>query len=393
MKRCWIHIGMPKTGTTSVQKNLAKVKKPAGWRYLTVGDRPNMGEALYAMFHPEPHQFHWFLKRGESRQQVEERGAVFRKELRKAITECAEEVCIISAEILSIFKHEGIVALRDFLEPLVDEIRIIGYARPPGAFKTSMFQQQVKHGTNQFKINTISPHYRAKFKKFDEIFGRENVILRKFDPSNFPNHCIVADFCQQIGIQFPETTHILNSNESLSREACGILYAYRKFGPGYGVGKNVIKENAWVIRTLLGMRGTKLRFSKSLIDQALKKEKDDILWMEKRLGVSLDERDLGEGGAISTETELLTIHRSSCEEFAVRCKEIHGIELALDMLPAGELVDPVEVAKFVETYREICRKVIRKKLRRKHLKERQIKYRLLRFFDKTMSFCVRRFQH
>ncbi|HEX7261609.1 MAG TPA: hypothetical protein VF258_07310 [Luteolibacter sp.] len=390
MKRCWIHIGMPKTGTTSVQKNLAKVKKPAGWRYLVVGDRPNMGEALYAMFHPEPHQFHWFLKRGETRQQVEERGVVFRDELRKAITECKEEVCIISAEILSIFKPEGIVALRDFIEPLVDEIRIIGYARPPGAFKTSMFQQQVKHGTNQFRIDNISPHYRAKFNKFDKIFGRENVNLRKFDPGSFPNNCIVADFCQQIGIQLPEKTEILSSNESLSREACGILYAYRKFGPGYGVGANVIKENAWVIRTLLGMQGTKLKFSKSVIDQALKKEKDDTLWMENRLGVSLEERDLGGGGEISTETELLTIRRCSCEEFARCCKELHGIELALDTLPAGELVDPAEVAKIVETYRGICGKLVRKRLRRKLSKRERSKSGFRGFLDRAISFCARR---
>jgi hypothetical protein len=383
---------MPKTGTTSVQKNLAEVKNPKGWRLLTVGGLGNMGGALYAMFHPDPHEFHWFVKRGESRQQVEDRGARLRKELKAAIEECGEEVCVISAEVLSIFRPKGIVALRDFLEPLVDEIRIIGYVRPPVAFNMSMFQQQVKHGTNKFQIGSITPSYRKKFEKFDEIFGRENVRLRKFDPVNFPGQCIVSDFCQQIGILFPADVPILNANESLCREACGILYAYRKFGPGYGVGENVIRENNWLIRTLLAMQGTKLRFSKSVIDQALEYEKDDIHWMEERLGVSLEELDLGEDGEIAHEDDLLTIKRLSCEEFEKRCQQIHGIRLQPDLIPASETVDPAEVAQFVETYRKIFGALIRKKQKRKLLKERLAKSSLRLFFDKTTHFFTRRFQ-
>ena len=84
MKRCWIHIGMHKTGTTSVQVNLAKVKKPKGWRFLTVGGSANMGQALYAMFSPEPHKFHWFVKRGKTPEEVAEEGASSRSSRTRA---------------------------------------------------------------------------------------------------------------------------------------------------------------------------------------------------------------------------------------------------------------------------------------------------------------------
>ena len=82
-------------------------------------------------------------------------------------------------------------------------MRVIGYVRPPVAFKTSLFQQRVKHGLGAFNIDGIRPKYRKRFRKFDTVFGTGNVTLRKFDPATFPDRCVVRDFCQQLGIPAP----------------------------------------------------------------------------------------------------------------------------------------------------------------------------------------------
>lgn len=367
MKRCWIHIGMHKTGTTSVQVNLAKVKNPKGWRFLTVGGSPNMGQALYAMFSPEPHKFHWFVKRGKTAEEVAEEGARLRRRLRKAIRRCDRENIIISGEALSLVEDEGIVALREFLKPLCDEVRIIGYVRSPMAFRMSIFQQQMKHGKDTFNVADIKLRYRKKFGKFDEAFGRENVILRKFDPASFTHQCIVADFCEQIGIEPLPRDEISRANESLSREACGILYAYRKFGPGYGVGESVIRENIRVIAPLLAMRGAKFKVSEAIVKVGLDLEKKDIRWMEKRLGASLREDLKDDGTEVASEEDLLTVSRASCEQFAARFLEIHGIAIPAEKIPAGDPVDPRRVAEFVDYCRTLCREKIEteRTLRRK----------------------------
>ena len=99
MKRCWIHIGMHKTGTTSVQSNLADTPDPDGWTILKTGGRPNMGMALYAMFATEPHKFHLFAKKGLSEQQVAEKGERLRRQLRKSIKRTTAETVVISAAI------------------------------------------------------------------------------------------------------------------------------------------------------------------------------------------------------------------------------------------------------------------------------------------------------
>lgn len=361
MKRCWLHIGMHKTGSSSVQHNLAKINNPSGWRLFSIGGRPNMGPALHAMVSREPHKCHWFSKTGEGADEVTLKGGKWREELTKAIADLTEENFIISAEALSTFSKKDIETLRDFLAPLCDEIRVIGYVRPPIAFKTSRFQENVKHGNGVFNIADIKLNYRSKFEKFDMVFGRSNVILRKFDPAAFPNRCLVADFCQETGIVLPTGTRIRRINESLSREACGILYAYRKFGSGYGVGKDVIKENIHTVKPLLATPGAKFKVSMSIIDPALALEKKDIEWMEKRLGVSLAEPDFDENSGVSSEEELLTVLQATCTEYAAQFRKMYGVDLPAELIPTADPVDPVQVARLVEASREICREIIQNK--------------------------------
>lgn len=358
MKRCWIHIGMHKTGTTSVQKGLAKIKKSKNWKILKVGGSPNMGPSLHAMFATDAHKFHWFVKEGKGPKKIAKMGARLRERMRDVIIKSEVENIIISAEALTLLDYADVVSMQKFLAPYFDEIRIIGYIRPPIAYKMSMFQQQVKHGKSNFLISGTKLNYRKRFEKYDEIFGKENVILKKFDPSSFPNSCIIADFSKEIGITLPEKHSFKKANTSLSREACGMLYAYRKFGPGYGVGKEVVLENKYMILPLMAMEGKKFKVSKAVAIDSIAQEHEDILWAEGRLGQSLAENVEDEGTEVQDEKDLLTISRSSCEAYAAKFEEIHKIPVSLNNLPAGDPVDPAKVASFMEYCRGLCRQKI-----------------------------------
>jgi hypothetical protein len=363
MKRCWIHVGMHKTGTTSVQVNLSKSKMPRGWRFLSVGGSANMGQSLYAMFATEPHKFHWFIKRGQSAEEVAREGARLRKRFAKVISKGKNRNIIISGEALSLVDKAGIEALHEFIKPLCDEVRIIGYIRPPVGFIVSIFQQQVKHGNGEFNVLNIRPRYRRRFEKFDEVFGKENVILSKFDATSFPNQCIVADFCQKVGLKSSELKVLERANESLSREACGILYAYHKFGPGYGTGEDVVKENLRLIRALCLMPGAKFKVSSEQIKLNLAQDKNDIQWMEERLGVSLRESVQDDGTEVSNEEDLLQIKKSALEEFVNKFTGLHGLSIPVEKIPSGKgidnLVDPREVAIFVDYCRSLARNMMR----------------------------------
>ena len=248
--------------------------------------------------------------------------------------------------------------MQKFLAKHFDEVRVIGYVRPPIGFKMSIFQQKVKHGKSSFDLEKILLNYRRKFQKFDKAFGRDNVLLLKFDPANFPRNCIVSDFCNQIGIEPPDPSTIERVNESLSRDACSLLYAYRKFGPGYGVGKSVVKENARIIQVLFRLKGAKFKISRKLIRKSITDELADVRWMRKRLGTKLGDPARDDGSEISSEEDLLTIKGSTCAEYAKHFQELNGVAIPPERIPQGEIVSPQAAAEFIEYCRGVCRGLI-----------------------------------
>lgn len=351
MKRLWIHIGMHKTGTTSVQSNLAHATHQDDWCILTSGGRPNMGMAIYAMFASEPHKFHLFVKKGLSEAEVADKGARLRRKIHRQIRKSDKQTFILSGEAACLVDAAGIKAMKDFFAPLFDEIRVIGYVRPPAGYKTSIFQQHLKYGACPLDFSKIEVSYRRKFEKFDQVFGRENVLLCKFDPETFEGGCIVADFCTRIGIRPPPPESVRRVNEGMTREACSILYAWRKFGPGVEKGRDYIRENNRMVAPLLVLSGSKFRVSRELMDAGSESLAVKIRWMEKRLGQSLDERYETSDGAITSEADLLTITRESCEEYRLKFQEIHAVYVPMQDLPVTGPVDPVLVAELVESCR------------------------------------------
>jgi hypothetical protein len=368
MKRCWLHIGMPKTGSSSIQNNLGAVNNPKGWRLLKVGGKSNMGIPLYAMFHEKPHHLHWFVKQGKTASEIEEMGLKLRQELAQKLENSEASCTIISAELLWVFSLKSLHKLKLFLSPFFDEIQVIGYIRSPISFYNSILQQQFKSGKSDLMISRLKINYRSRVEKFDEVFGLSSVGLVKFQPSSFPNQCIVEDFCERLAIKLPKNTLGVRSNESLSREACGLLYAYRKFGPGYGVGPDAIKENTFIIRPLRFLKGRKFTISKSLLDRMDLPDESDTQWIEQRIGDSLHENYYDSEHTILSEEQLLIIKRETLVEFSELFTLLWRIPVPGIIIPLGIIIGPVEAANFIHQCRELAVANLKKKRaqKRKH---------------------------
>lgn len=315
-----------------------------------------MGAVLCAMFDDEPHKLFWFKQREEGREAVIQQGKMWKEELLRDIQDLNGRTCIISSEFLSGFARDTLSRFHDFLLPQFDEIRVIGYVRPPVSYCVSQYQEMLKYGHSDFNIDKVHLSYREKFEKFDEIFGGDSVVLRKFDPESFPERCIIRDFCQQVGIEFPEDLHIKRRNASLSREACGILYAYRKYGPPYGRGGAAFEENSQLVKALAGIKGESLRVHHHLMEEMLESKAEDIMWMENRLGASLEEKTRNDEVCVRSEQDFLTISRRSCQKFASRFGKQQHRKIPRRWIPEDDPVDPIKVAEFVEKCRELAKK-------------------------------------
>lgn len=167
--------------------------------------------------------------------------------------------------------------------------RIYGYVRPLAAMAPSDYQQRLQMWeAPAVDLEYIYPHYRQRFEKFDKVFGRANVSLRKFSTLTLAGGDVVTDFAGQIGISL-DAKNTPRENTGLSREAVALFYALRQVENLDCEIKDIRKLGAAVARTLQDVKGGKLAFDKSLTDPLFEHHAKDITWIENRIGASVSE--------------------------------------------------------------------------------------------------------
>jgi hypothetical protein len=296
-------MGMHKTGTTSIQESLNNFEDDK-FVYANLRNHGNHSLPVYSAFADNPGNHH--LHRASQRDDDVIRAYVAQvwTDFDRSFVKARGRTLLISGEDIGVLPDRLLVKLRDFLRSRVDDVRIVGYVRSPAGFVQSAFQQRVKAATvRSFDPEAMYRNYQASFEKFDTVFGRENVDLWKFNPAVFPEGCVVQDFCARLGIQFPKQ-RIVRLNESLSRQATAALYTYAKFGEHYGA-RNITGGAGMRLGLLIG--GTdKFRFSPELLRPVVDKYREDIAWMEARLGEPLQEElEQSRPGDVHKEADLL----------------------------------------------------------------------------------------
>jgi len=349
-----VHIGMHKTGSSALQKALYDGLANPVFFYSRISK--NHSTPICSLFSDSPENYSENRRRGRNLDQIGDINKEMLARLRDELAEHASKKFIFSGEGITSLKKSSLVNFRRFLVDLFEEIIVVAYVRPPRSFIQSSFQQQLKGGMAKLTIESKYPHYRRIFNKFDHVFGREQVRLWKFDPSGFPGGDVVLDFCQRLDIQI-DAASTSRVNESLPKQAAQLLYLYRRFGNGTVVGKNAVRENRLLVETLRGIGKEKLRFSPGLIGPILDAHREDIDWMEARLGASLAEDLSDSDGDIRREEDLLEVDPASVAALIDLIGDDH--------LPAGIRGEtPEEVARLVG--------ILREKLAEQHPKQRRL---------------------
>ena len=305
MHTCIIHIGMHKTGSTSIQHSLQGFADQH-FTYAELGDNPNHSCAIYDLFTREGERGFFDV---EPAVQVAER---YEAQLQQAIARNEQRNLIISGEQISSMHPGALVRLRDFLKPRFETTRIVGYVRPPASYLASAFQQRLKKRNPKFEPLRLYRSYRDTFHKFDEIFGAGNVELWKFDPSTLHNRCAVSDFCRRLGIEIPPE-RVRTENESLSRQFVGLLYIYRQYAPALAASLQ-IEEVEELNRRLSAVWSDKFALSPELTQAIHRQYAEDIAWMEDRLGQPLGEQPKSVPHTVDSEADLLRTPTQTLEE-------------------------------------------------------------------------------
>lgn len=226
----YLHIGLPKTGTTAIQlacdvnrKILEKnhILYPAGYWHAQFG----------SCFSQNPKEYIWNQESGRFKKNLEDiqtEDTRYLQSLQEQFLQSKAKKLVISYEGFADLTVETLTRMHTYLSDLTDTIYIVMYCREPISCAISDISQRAKTGqlNNPYPekppMLSVQP-FEKICRNFSHIFGLKNLLVRKFAKECFPRGDIRYDFFSLIGIKM-ETINNLNLSQnnvnlSLTREA------------------------------------------------------------------------------------------------------------------------------------------------------------------------------
>lgn len=338
---CIVHIGMPKTGSSSLQEALYGGILDQRVSYANLPEANQSGRVA-GLFMDKPENYHYFSNRGWNINKISEFKEKNKQLLIQGFLNYSTSIEIISGEDLFHLSESAITRMRLFLNEYFEKVLIVAYVRPVKSFMESAFQQLVKnHYLGDFDFSKIYHRYK-NFEKYDNVFGKENVLLWKFEPKNFPKGDILLDFSQRLNLESEESKQ-KKFNESLSLEAISILFTYHfhlKSKTQFGDEMHFLNHQLVYLIRKIG--NTPFRFSNEVIESVIGKYSDDYRWIKVRMNDDFFEDSLSSPVQIKNKYELMNYSTNYINDLI----DIIGIV----NLPSGLIINnaPQDVAKLVD---------------------------------------------
>lgn len=228
----WLHLGMPKTGTTALQgflRDNSSALADAGLHYMEAGRRRLEGKTRLVMSH-NIIAFHI--------NQTNEPMDPFRAAMTSEFDDHADRTCLVSSEM---FYSVDLARLAQvFAEIPARQLRITFYCRRYSDFFEADYKQRAKNGRlvnagsgyikaqlAQIEANPAQYSFAAKVADIRTAFPGVTVVPMLYDRAEMANGHVVADFLTRVGT--PVADDLMGqqpANPSQSRaasEAFGIV--------------------------------------------------------------------------------------------------------------------------------------------------------------------------
>jgi len=303
MRTCYLHLGMPKTGSTSIQdcffnfENDTMIYAKAKWS--------NHAIFVTAPFRKEPRKLKFLRGRSVpvSDEFVKRHVSEMRKTLKNSISGNKDVILSGEAIVDELFDEE-IGDLIAYLKTNFDRIQVIAYIRPLASLAPSQLQQRIKSGPMKFRLP--DPDYRKRFEAVLKYAGAANITFIRFDRKDLIGGDVVFDFASRVGLQAPPT-QIEPSNESFSAEIIATLYKSNRMLAKTMSQKEILKLNRKFLRTFPDAGNIKFGLSETIMSNHLKTHAQDVLWMENACGFDVKGSIKTVERPIESEKDLLSL--------------------------------------------------------------------------------------
>jgi hypothetical protein len=231
MATIYLHIGAPKTATSTLQHVLAKNSKRLLKNGVLFPQKLRHGNAHHALVvdliekysgKPMPDAWYGGSQRGHAWE-------VLQAEIKQH--ENAIHSVIISSELFFGQSNNLEAMLAEVSTYLQGhEVRVIVYLRRQDQLYSSFYNQDVK-GIRQWRYSAyefyqthqiFEQSYQSLLNVWSEAFGKKNIIIRPYEVAQWLNGDIVQDFCKSIG------TEPLRAVNEEHNESLGMIQLYIK---------------------------------------------------------------------------------------------------------------------------------------------------------------------
>ena len=278
MRQLILHIGMHKTGTTSIQRSLDGLAKDRV-KYVALGSSNHSGPMSVAFSDREAKGRRARPER--SPQDTEALKQRIRAQLEAELAQEQFDKFVISGEGLVFLTPRNLRELSELLRKHVDEVRVFAYVRDPVGFSSSALQQRIKGGIGGQDLTRAN--YRAKFVPFIEIFGREYFSVKEFSRPTLRDGSVVSDFCHLWGIPFDPKSEV-RSNESLAEPTVKLMHLFNRSGVP-SLESRMQKQARMVMVEAMGTH-FKGKFDLPAQFRAGAIDREDIAWLAKEFGIT-----------------------------------------------------------------------------------------------------------
>ena len=324
MKKVILHVGLHKTGSSAIQASLVNgLLHGSGYTYHGFGEQ-NGSVGLFTLFADEPHRHPQHLRMGMSPKDVADYRTKIVREFEQLLSTTQEHI-VLSGEDCSILSAHEIAKIPGFFQAFGFEVRVVIYVRPWHNLLSSVWCELLKHShlyiDLDFNPTLWNTHLdlKSKITKFDDVFGKSQVSVSSYNKHNFPEGCVVTDFCRKLNITV-DRTRIVNANMGFSLPTTQLFYIYRKYGPPRGHSALDFKRNQTLIYQLEFIKGPAVYFHSNLTQKILAPFRLQKAWMEERIGGAFHEVFHDDNPhVIKSESDLLNLSDNAMNWLCVQC--------------------------------------------------------------------------
>lgn len=307
-----LHIGLHKTGTSSIQATLKHnqgVLRGRGVLYPGFLP-PNHSQFFINAFSERAEHYHANRRQGLDAAAIAERASEQMDRLGRALSRFDGPTVLLSGEDACTLQAPEVTQVRSRLDALAGSVgvntayRVLLYTRNPAAFVSSAMQENVKgngmrlEDSRELHIRNAAGRYRRIHEAWVSAFGENAVEFRCFETACKAPGGLIGDFLGSIGLADDGIEHQL-SNEGISDEVTQFLSSL--YLPGSGAGHGRLQDCQTRIDltpqdrdTLFALRGSKGDLL-SLDDQIRTWDvvADDMRFLQSRFGITYERPEAG----------------------------------------------------------------------------------------------------